>query len=86
MPFDESLKLRVKQRAGFQCCICHAVYVEVHHVIPEAAGGPDIQAILLRQINDFPRETFAPGSSIFLLASTGFTSGASDAGPDPLGI
>jgi hypothetical protein len=43
MPFSEALKLRVKRRAHFSCCLCHALGVEVHHVIPEAEGGPDTE-------------------------------------------
>jgi 5-methylcytosine-specific restriction endonuclease McrA len=31
MAFDERLKLRVKRRAHFSCCICREPYVEVHH-------------------------------------------------------
>jgi hypothetical protein len=41
MAFSEALKLVVKKRAHFQCCLCRGVYVEIHHVIPESEGGPD---------------------------------------------
>jgi hypothetical protein len=44
MPFPESLKLRVRQRAHFACCVCHALGVEVHHIVPESDDGPSDDA------------------------------------------
>jgi len=44
MAFTENLKLVVKRRAHFMCCLCHSLCVEVHHIIPEAKGGPDTEA------------------------------------------
>jgi len=41
MAFDEPLKLRVKRRAHFQCCVCKAFGVQVHHIEPEGLGGLD---------------------------------------------
>jgi len=41
MAFNEQQKLVVKQRANFRCCLCPNLYVEVHHIIPEAEGGPN---------------------------------------------
>ncbi len=41
--FSESLKSSVKKRAHFSCCLCHALYVEVHHIIAEEEGGPDTE-------------------------------------------
>jgi len=41
MAFSETLKLKVKKRAHFQCCLCHALGVEVHHIVPESESGPD---------------------------------------------
>jgi hypothetical protein len=41
MPFPESVKLEAKQRANFRCVVCHQPWVEVHHIHPEAQGGPD---------------------------------------------
>ena len=41
MAFNEQLKLEVKKCAHFMCCLCHFPYVEVHHIVPEAEGGPD---------------------------------------------
>src|SRR2546428_12819990 len=43
MSFAENLKLKVKRRAHFACCLCHALGVEVHHIIPQEEGGPDIE-------------------------------------------
>lgn len=42
MGFSEELKLEVKQKAAFQCCRCRAISVEIHHIIPESEGGPDV--------------------------------------------
>ena len=41
MAFPESLKLIVKKKANFSCCICYDKYVEIHHIIPNEDGGPD---------------------------------------------
>jgi ribosomal protein L20 len=41
MPFTEAIKLAVKRRAHFSCVVCHNPFVEVHHIIPQAAGGSD---------------------------------------------
>ncbi len=37
------MKLEVKREANFTCCWCQDIHhkVEVHHIIPEADGGPD---------------------------------------------
>lgn len=43
MAFSEALKLKVKKRAHFRCCICQAVGVEVHHIHPQEEGGPDTE-------------------------------------------
>ncbi len=45
MPFPEPLKRRVREQALFHCCICQKISVslEIHHIIPEAAGGPDTE-------------------------------------------
>jgi Zn finger protein HypA/HybF involved in hydrogenase expression len=43
MPFGEALKLRVKKRAGFRCCRCHEIGVEVHHIVPEEQNGPSAE-------------------------------------------
>jgi hypothetical protein len=39
--FNEALKIRVRKKAHFCCCLCHAVDIEIHHIIPEAENGPD---------------------------------------------
>jgi hypothetical protein len=41
MPFSESQKLRIKQRALFQCCMDQRTPVEIHHIVPQKDGGPD---------------------------------------------
>jgi hypothetical protein len=45
MPFNERLKLSVKQKANFTCCWCQERRnkVDVHHIIPESQGGPDTE-------------------------------------------
>ncbi len=41
MPFSEKLKNTVKRKSHFCCCLCHALSVEVHHIVPQADGGSD---------------------------------------------
>jgi hypothetical protein len=41
MVFSEALKLNVKKKSHFSCCLCHALGIEVHHIVPEADGGED---------------------------------------------
>ena len=45
MGFSDQLKLKVKKKAHFTCCWCRNPInkVEVHHIIPEAQDGPDIE-------------------------------------------
>lgn len=43
MAFSEALKLRIRQRARFCCCLCRALGVEVHHIIPQEDGGPNTE-------------------------------------------
>lgn len=43
MAFSEQLKLRVRRLAHFQCCLCHTLGVEIHHILPQAEGGPDTE-------------------------------------------
>ena len=43
MAFSESLKLSVRRRAHFRCCVCRSVGVEIHHVQPQENGGPDTE-------------------------------------------
>lgn len=44
MPFPESLAREVKRRCHFQCCLCKALGVELHHIVPQAEGGKDTEA------------------------------------------
>ncbi len=41
MPFSEAVKLEAKRRSAFLCAACRRPFVEVHHIIPQAEGGPD---------------------------------------------
>lgn len=41
MAFTEVLKATIRKRAHFMCCVCKAIGVEVHHIIPQEERGPD---------------------------------------------
>lgn len=41
MSFSEQVKLSVKKRAHFRCCLCHDLCVEIHHIDPQHEGGSD---------------------------------------------
>src|ERR1700741_2657614 len=41
MPFTEETKLGVKRKSHFRCCLCHALGIEIHHIVPQADGGLD---------------------------------------------
>jgi hypothetical protein len=41
MPFSERVKHLAIIKSAFRCCVCHKPFVEVHHLVPEADGGPD---------------------------------------------
>lgn len=41
MAFSEKTKLEAKKKSAFRCCICHKLFVEVHHIIPQALAGSD---------------------------------------------
>ncbi len=41
MAFSEETKLNVKKKAMFQCCRCHLLGVDVHHIIPQKDKGSD---------------------------------------------
>lgn len=43
MPFSLALKLAIKKKAHFRCCLCHELGVEVHHIIPQEDKGPDTE-------------------------------------------
>ncbi|MCK5146144.1 HNH endonuclease [bacterium] len=43
MAFSETIKLKVKRRAYFICCLCHSIGVEVHHIQPQSEGGDDTE-------------------------------------------
>ena len=37
--FPEATKEAVKKKAGFQCCRCRNVGIQVHHILPQGEGG-----------------------------------------------
>jgi HNH endonuclease len=41
MAFAETIKLEVRRAAHFHCCLCRALGVEVHHIVPQEEDGPD---------------------------------------------
>jgi hypothetical protein len=41
MAFSESLKIAVRKRAHFSCCLCHELEVDIHHIVPQSEHGPD---------------------------------------------
>ncbi len=44
MPFSENLKTALRHRAWHCCCRCHdRKPLEVHHIVPQAEGGPDTE-------------------------------------------
>ena len=44
MPFAESLKVRIRKKCHQRCCLCHALGVEIHHILPQEKGGPNTEA------------------------------------------
>lgn len=43
MPFSETIKKKVQEKAAFRCCRCQGISVEVHHIHPEEHGGPSTE-------------------------------------------
>lgn len=43
MAFSERLKLRIKRRSHFRCCLCRSLEVEIHHILPQEEGGADTE-------------------------------------------
>ncbi len=41
MGFSEQLKANIRRKSHFLCCLCKALGVEVHHIIPQEEDGPD---------------------------------------------
>lgn len=41
MAFSEVVTREIRRRAHFQCCLCKALGIEIHHIVPQAEGGPD---------------------------------------------
>lgn len=44
MSFPESITKQIRRRSHFQCCLCKALGVEIHHIVPQAEGGKDTEA------------------------------------------
>ena len=46
MPFSDALRKLVLEKAHFHCCICQntSLSIEVHHIIPQASGGSDLES------------------------------------------
>lgn len=43
MAFSEKIKFEVKRKSHQTCCICNQIGIEIHHIIPQSEGGPDIE-------------------------------------------
>jgi hypothetical protein len=43
MAFSDSLKLIVKKKAHFKCCLCQSLNIEIHHIIPQEENGEDTE-------------------------------------------
>ena len=43
MPFSEETKLNVKRKSHFKCCLCHALGIEIHHIVPQGEDGYDTE-------------------------------------------
>lgn len=43
MGFPETVKTSVRRKSHLQCCLCKSLGVEIHHIIPQAEGGPDTE-------------------------------------------
>ena len=41
MAFSESLKLKIRKKAAFRCCMDQMMPVEIHHIIPQSENGSD---------------------------------------------
>ena len=42
MAFTEKLKKEVRNNSDGRCVVCHKPFVEIHHIIPQNEGGPDV--------------------------------------------
>lgn len=43
MAFSEQLKLGIRRRSHFKCCVCRALGIEIHHIIPQENNGADTE-------------------------------------------
>lgn len=44
MAFTEDLKLKIRKKSHYSCCLCRIPGVlEIHHIVPQAEGGSDTE-------------------------------------------
>lgn len=43
MGFSEKIKAKIRKLSHMQCCVCKAIGVEIHHIIPKEEGGNDAE-------------------------------------------
>jgi len=43
MAFSEKIKLNVKKKSHFSCCLCQQIGIEVHYITPQSDGGKDTE-------------------------------------------
>jgi hypothetical protein len=43
MAFSEQLKHNVRRKSHLSCCLCKAIGIEIHHIIPQEEGGADTE-------------------------------------------
>lgn len=41
MPFSEKIREEVRRKALFRCCRCQEIGIDIHHIVPQRAGGSD---------------------------------------------
>lgn len=44
MAFAPAVITRIKKKAHFQCCLCKALGIEAHHIVPQSEGGKDTES------------------------------------------
>lgn len=43
MAFAESIKADIRLKSHMRCCVCQAIGIEIHHIVPQAEGGLDTE-------------------------------------------
>jgi len=41
MGFPEHLKVEIRKKSHFSCCLCKNIGIEIHHIVPQEEGGSD---------------------------------------------